>query len=101
MISTSTPSEKPGYKVRNWREYNASLCHRGSLTLFLDSLLLKEWTSISGQKKVVGELTFSNSIIQYCLLVKLAYRLCLRQSAGFLKSLLVLLQKPDLPVPDY
>src|SRR5215510_8042294 len=86
MISTSTPSEKPKYKVRNWREYNASLCHRGSLTLFFDSLLLKEWASISRQKKVAGEPTFNDSIIQCCLLVKLAYHLRLRQSTGFLKS---------------
>jgi len=101
MISTSTPSEKPKYKVRNWREYNASLCHRGSLTLFFDSLLLKEWASISRQKKVAGEPAFSDSIIQCCLLVKLAYHLRLRQSTGFLKSLFILLQMPDLSVPDY
>ena len=45
--------------------------------------------------------TYSDSVIQCCLLVKISYHLCLRQSTGFLKSLFNLLNLCDLLVPDY
>lgn len=49
---------KSKYKVRNWKEYNANLCKRGSLTLFIDSGVLSEWKSLTGKKKVVGASTY-------------------------------------------
>jgi len=53
------------------------------------------------KKKEVGERTYSDNIIQCCLLVRLTYRLCLRQSTGFLNSLFVLLGFSGLLIPDY
>jgi hypothetical protein len=94
-------SKKPKYKVRNWKEYNASLCKRGSLTLFLSPSVLAEWQQLVDKKKVVGEQTYSDSIILCCLLIKVNYRLRYRQSTGFLESLFFLLNMSLLPIPDY
>jgi len=92
---------KDRYKVRNWKEYNNSLCKRGSLTLFIDLSVLDEWIDLTDRKKIVGSPTYSDSIIRCCLLVKLNYGLRLRQSTGFLRSLFLLMGKEELPIPDY
>jgi hypothetical protein len=63
--------------------------------------VLKEWESIRHKSKEVGEKMYSNSIVLCCLLLKVNYGLCYRQSTGFLKSLFELMGKGDLPVPDY
>jgi hypothetical protein len=50
-MSTSLPkADKPKYKVRNWKEYNASLCKRGDITTFIDPEILKEWEYLSKKK---------------------------------------------------
>jgi hypothetical protein len=101
MSTTPINPVKDSYKVRNWKAYNNSLCKRGSLTLFISSMVLQEWGNLIKKKKAVGEQTYPDSIIQCCLLIKLNYRLKLRQSTGFLSSLFLLLGKADLPIPDY
>jgi hypothetical protein len=93
--------DKDRYKIRNWKSYNKSLCQRGSLTLWLEDSVLKEWESTSKKKKTVGERTYSESIIQCCLLLKINYGLKLRQSTGFIQSLFMLMGKSDYAVPDY
>lgn len=46
-----TKADKPKYKVRNWKEYNASLCKRGRIELFMDSEILKQWEALSKKKE--------------------------------------------------
>jgi hypothetical protein len=101
MNSPSINPVKSKYKVRNWKEYNSNLCKRGSLTLFIDPAVLKEWESLTNKKKEVGEPTCPESIIRCCLLVKQNYRLPYRQSIGFLTGLLQMMRKEELPVPGY
>jgi len=101
MSTSPSAQNKNSYKVRNWKEYNKSLCNRGSLSLWIEESVLKEWESIKDKKKVVGEVIYSASIITCCLLMKINYKLRLRQSTGFLDSLFQLLGKGYLPVPDY
>jgi hypothetical protein len=92
---------KDKYKIRNWKAYNKSLCQRGSLTLWLDDSVLQEWEQASKKPKSVGEQTYSDSIIQCCLLLKNNYGLKLRQSTGFMQSLFMLMGKGHFVVPDY
>ena len=99
MSTSSTTQNKVSYKVRNWKDYNTSLCKRGSLTIWIEDSVLKEWESLKEKKKVVGEVVYSASIITCCLLVKINYKLRLRQSTGFLSSLFQLFGKGYLP--DY
>jgi hypothetical protein len=83
MSTLPTFRAKDTYKVRNRKAYNSSLCKRGSFTLYLEDSVLKEWELCSQKKKQVGEQTYSESIIQCCLLMKISYGLKLRQSKGF------------------
>ncbi|KAA6338655.1 hypothetical protein EZS27_013359 [termite gut metagenome] len=101
MSTLPTFRNKYTYKVRNWKSYNSSLCKRGSLTLYLEDSVLKEWELCSQKKKQIGEQTYSDSIIQCCLLMKISYGLKLRQSTGFLESIFLLIRKSHLLVPDY
>jgi hypothetical protein len=101
MSTQSINPAKSKYKVRNWKEYNNNLCKRGSLTLFIDSEVLTQWKLLTGKKKEVGEQTYPDSIIGCCLLVRFNYGLPYRQSRDFLRSLLQLMGKEELPVPDY
>ncbi|KAA6314271.1 hypothetical protein EZS27_035091 [termite gut metagenome] len=93
MSTLPTFRNKYTYKIRNWKSYNSSLCKRGSLTLYLEDSVLKEWELCSQKKKQIGEQTYSDSIIQCCLLMKISYGLKLRQSKGFLESIFFLRKK--------
>jgi len=101
MLPSATIPSKYKYKVKNWKAYNRSLVQRGSLTLWLEDSVLREWRDISKQKKVVGECLYPDSIIQCCLLLGQVYHQPLRQSIGFASSLLVMLGYKDYAVPDY
>ncbi|KAA6320461.1 hypothetical protein EZS27_029773 [termite gut metagenome] len=101
MSTLPTSRNKDTYKVRYWKAYHSSLCQRGGLTLYLEDSVLKEWKLCSRKKKQVGEHTYSDRIIQCCLLMKISYGLKFRQSTGFLESIFLLIKKSHLLVPDY
>lgn len=98
---TSTTEVKSTYKLQNWHSYNQSLCKRGSLQLWISEELLEIWEQIDVSKKVVGQQLYPNGIIECCLVLGISYGLRLRQTTGFVSSLLSLLGKGDLAVPDY
>jgi hypothetical protein len=56
--------------------------------LFIEASVLKEWGPFVPETKEIGERFYPDIIIQCCLLIKVDYRLCYRQSVGFLTSLL-------------
>ncbi|KAA6323485.1 hypothetical protein EZS27_027076 [termite gut metagenome] len=56
MSTLLTSRNKDTYKVSNWKAYNSNLCQRGSLTLYLEDSVLKEWELCSQKKKQVGEM---------------------------------------------
>jgi hypothetical protein len=67
----------------------------------LEDRVLQEWELASRKNKEVGEQTYSDAIIQCCLLIKINYRLKLRQCTGFMQSLFTLMGKCHFVVPDY
>jgi hypothetical protein len=69
--------------------------------MFLSLNVFKQWALLINKKKEVGEVTYPDSIIQCCLLLKINYGLRYRQGTGFIRSLFMLLGKGHLPVPDY
>ena len=85
------------YRTTNWSAYNSALCQRGSLLIWLDKEMA--WHAPhegrSGRPPV-----FSNAAIQFCLSIKVLFKLPLRQTAGMVASLLQLAGL-DWPVPDY
>lgn len=92
---------KDKYKVKNWKSYNESLCRRGSLTLWVSDDLFEIWEGIDLSVKKVGQQSYPDSIIKCCLLLGMNYHLRLRQTTGFISSLLCLLGKGHFEVPDY
>jgi hypothetical protein len=58
MSTRSINPVKSKYKVHNWKGYNSNLSKRGSLSLFMNPAVLKEWASLTDKKKKVGEQTY-------------------------------------------
>ncbi len=88
------------YKVSNWPEYNESLKKRGSLTLWLSEDAIKTWHPENINKKKGGQIKYSDIAIETGLTIKKVYSLKLRQTEGFLKSIVSLLNV-DIDIPDY
>ena len=85
------------YRTSNWSTYNAALRMRGSLLIWLD----KEMTWHAPHEGRPGRPpVFSNSAFQFCLSIKVLFKLPLRQTAGMVASLLRLAGL-DWPVPDH
>ncbi|MCP1714091.1 hypothetical protein J2T36_003326 [Kerstersia gyiorum] len=85
------------YRTTNWKEYNAALKARGSLTLWLDQSM--QWLATPSGNRGRSP-TFSDAAIQFCLSIKCLFGQPLRQALGMVQSLLRL-AKLDWPVPDF
>jgi hypothetical protein len=89
--------DRARYKTTNWRDYNAALKRRGSLTIWLDPQMQWEATP-SGRRG--RQQVFSDAAIQTCLTMKVLFGMALRQATGFVESLLQLTGL-DWRVPDF
>ena len=85
MSSRPTP---PSYKTRNWPDYNAALKKRGSLTIWFDPNMV--WTPPPSGKRGRQQ-SYSDAAIQVCLTIKSLFGWTLRQTTGFVESLLQLI----------
>ena len=85
------------YRTLNWPAYNAALRERGSLTLWFDPKMT--WDAAPTGRRG-GQQAYSDEAIQACLTIKVVFGLPLRQTAGFVASLLRLAGL-DWTVPDY
>ena len=92
----SQPS-KPRYRTTNWKQYNASLKARGSLTVWLDKRVC--WFAAASGKRGRSP-KFSDAAIQFCLTLKNLFGLALRQTTGLVQSVLQL-SGLAWPVPDF
>lgn len=92
----SYPS-KPRYKTSNWRAYNQALKQRGSLTVWFDADI--EWLAKPSGKRGRQQV-YSDVAIQACLTLKVLFGLPLRQTTGFVESLLAL-SGLSWSVPDF
>ncbi len=85
------------YRTTNWSACNAALRKRGSLLIWLDW----EMTWLAPHEGRAGRPpVFSDGAIQFCLSIKVLFKLPLRQTAGMVASLLRMAGL-DWPVPDY
>jgi len=85
------------YRTTNWSSYNAALRKRGSLLIWLD----KEMAWLAPHDGGPGRpAVFSDAAIQFCLTIKVLFKLPLRQTTGMVASLLGLANL-DWAVPDY
>ena len=93
-MSSWTPT---AYKTTNWSDYNAALKQRGSLSIWFDAEMAWE-AKPSGKRG--HQQAYSNAAIQACLTIKVLFGLRLRQTTGFVESLLAL-SGLEWSVPDF
>lgn len=85
------------YRTTNWSSYTASLRKRGSLLIWLD----KDMTWLAPHDGSPGRpAVFSDAAIQFCLTIKVLFKLPLRQTTGMVASLLKMAGL-NWVVPDY
>ena len=85
------------YRTTNWSSYTASQRKRGPLLIWLD----KDMTWLSPHDGSPGRpAVFSDAAIQFCLTIKVLFKLPLRQTTGMLASLLKI-SGLGWAVPDY
>lgn len=85
--------------VTNWAEYEAGLCRRGSLTLWITDEAMVDWQA-ARRSTPGGQASYSDSAIATCLMLRTAFKLPLRQAEGLMKSVVELLGCA-LAVPDH
>ncbi|MEO9778953.1 MAG: IS5 family transposase [Sedimentitalea sp.] len=91
--------EKARYRVANTSEYNESLRQRGDLTIWVSDDVARKWSS-PRRKTRGGQERYTDLAIEICLTLRVVFRLPLRQTQGFMRSI-VKLMGLDLVVPDY
>ena len=97
-------AKKRRYRTRNWREYNASLVARGSLTLWIEQSVLEGWRNRERSGRRGASVTYSDAAIVAALSLRVVYSLPLRATQGLLASVLKLMGLEDRqawPVPNY
>ena len=94
---------KKAYRVRNWREYEAGLRNRGSLTVWISLTAgkLVNWDAPRPRRrKPDRQRKYSNHAIETAVTLGMVFHLSSRQSEGLLRSLFALM-KLDNDVPDH
>jgi len=99
MRSRIHPKYNTKYRVGNWASYDRALVQRGDVTLWFAPEALTAWrpspTSRGGAQPL-----FSDLAIEAALTLRLVFRLPLRQTEGFQRSNLRLMDL-DLEAPDH
>ena len=99
MKSRVHPKYKTKYRVGNWPAYERALVQRGDVTLWFSVDAADTWQpSPSGRPG--GQQRFSDLAIETALTLRLVFRLPLRQTEGFLRSVLSLMDV-HLEAPDH
>ena len=90
---------KARYRVANWREYDAALRERGSLTVWVTPEALAAWHPATTGRRG-RPLRYSDIAIETGVMVRLAFGRPWRQTEGLLRSVTTLLGL-EVDVPDH
>jgi hypothetical protein len=90
---------KRRYKVTNWRDYEAGLRQRGSLTIWFTEEAIAAWRA-APRTTPGGQARYSDLAVETSLILRTVFHQPLRQTEGLVGSLLELMGL-DLPVPDH
>ena len=90
---------KTKYRIRNWREYERGLRSRGDVTIWLSEDAIAAWIPPKNGLRG-GQRRYSNLAIRTALTLRVVFGHPLRQTEGFLDSLLSLMSR-DLKAPDH
>ena len=92
--------EKKRYRITNWPAYNESLRQRGDVTVWISPQVEALWRA-EHRKTRGGQPTYSDLAITVCLTLGMVYKQPLRQTEGFVRSLVKLMGVVDICVPDF
>jgi len=84
------PRYKTAYRVKNWAEYQKSLRDRGDITIWLSQDAIDAWQPEKSGKRG-GQQVYSDIAIETAFTLRLAFHLPLRQTEGFVGSILNLM----------
>jgi hypothetical protein len=90
---------KARYRVTNWPEYDHGLVRRGDVRPWIGEKALKNWFA-PRRGTPGGPWVFSGLAIETALTLGAAFQLRLRQTEGFVRSLLALMGLAP-PLPDH
>ena len=90
---------KTKYRIRNWREYERGLRSRGDVTIWLSEDAIAAWIPPKNGLRG-GQRRYSNLALRTALTLRVVFGHPLRQTEGFLDSLLSLMSR-DLKAPDH
>jgi hypothetical protein len=90
---------KMKFTVCNWREYDAALRARGSLTMWVTPEAIDLWAALPRTTRG-GQSFYSDLAIEVSLMLRLVFRQPLRQTEGLMASIFELLGV-DLKAPDH
>jgi Transposase DDE domain len=99
-VRSVTNRKKRQYRVRNWRDYNAALVRRGSLTLWVEQSAVNKWRETAAPVRRGRRRFYSDLAVTCALTLREVYHLPLRSTQGLVRSVLRLLGS-DLPAPHY
>jgi IS5 family transposase len=91
---------KRQYRLRNWKEYNASLVARGSLTVWVSQDVIESWQQHERTGRRGVPRTYTDTTILCMATLEEVYHLPLRATEGLMLSVVKLLEV-ELAVPDY
>jgi hypothetical protein len=91
MKSRVHPTYKTHYRVRNWPAYERGLVSRGDVTLWLSPDARAAW-EVPPSGRPDGQQRFSDLAIETEQTLRLVFRLPLRQTEGFVRSILTMMR---------
>ena len=97
--SKVTPKYKTKYRVRSWAGYEESLRRRGNITVWFDADAVRSWNAPPSGRSG-GQKEYSDVAIETALTLRSLFHLGLRQTEGFVGSLIRLMGL-ELRVPDH
>ncbi len=97
--SKVTPKYKTKYRVKNWPTYEAALRKRGDITLWFDEDAIDAWNA-GPSGRPGGQRKYSDIAIVTALTLRSVFHLPLRQTEGFVDSLMRLMRL-QLKAPDH
>jgi hypothetical protein len=93
------PKYRTAYRVQNWRAYEQSLRDRGDVTFWISPEAIAAWRAPMTGKRG-AQPVYADIAIETALALRLLFHLPLRQTEGFLGSVLRLMGL-SLPSPDH
>lgn len=91
---------KAKYRVRNWKEYNAALKQRGSITFWVNEAVIEQWRNEQKTGRKGASNYYSDVAIATMGTIRSIFHLPGRQAQGFLESLFTVMGI-ELEVPEH